>query len=68
MLPLAGASYCLVVRPVLPSYMRINCLGLDPGGPEVVRLCQEGKLALLHEVKLLGPGTGGGVISAPPGG
>ena len=31
MLPLAGASYCLVVRPVLPSYMRINCLGLDPG-------------------------------------
>ena len=32
MLPLAGAPYCLVVCPVLPSYMRINCLGLDPGG------------------------------------
>ena len=31
MLPLAEAEYCLVVRPVLPSYMRLNCLGWDPG-------------------------------------
>ena len=35
MLPLAGASNRLVVRPVLPSYMRINCLGVDPGDMKV---------------------------------
>ena len=33
--------------------------GLVTGGPEVCRLCQEGKLTLHHEAKLSGPGSGG---------
>ena len=33
--------------------------GHGSGGPEVVWLRQEGKLALLHEAKLYGPGSGG---------
>ena len=46
--------------PSPPLLHEVKLPGLVAGGC-IVRLRQEGKLALLHEVKLFGPGTGGPV-------
>ena len=40
--------------PPSPLLQEVKLSGPGSGGPEVCRLRQEGKLALLHEVKLLG--------------